>query len=100
MAEDREGRPAAAVGARVGLNVTARGETRVRVYGYGEHPEVPNPGHLLLIARTEGAEIALMLRGRDMSALARAVNEAAALYADNAEWLSAPVTRLVGEGAA
>lgn len=97
---DTDQKPTAAVSGRVGVNVQAAGETRTRVYGYGDHPDVPNPGHLLLVAETHGVQVAIMLRGREIAALAAAASAAAALYAANAEWLTAPVSRLVSEDAA
>jgi len=100
MDRDTTGLPITAPGARVGLELAAHGETRVRVYGCGDHPEIPNPGNLLLVARIgDAGQVAIMLRGRDMAALSRAVEAAAAEYAAEAEYLSAPVTRRVGGAA-
>lgn len=100
MDRQTTGLPITAPGARVGFEVAAHGETRVRVYGWGEHPEVPSPGHLLLVAKVaEVGQVAIMLRGRDMASLGRAVAEAEALYAAEAEYLTAPVTRRVGGAA-
>jgi hypothetical protein len=97
---DTEQHPDAVLGARVGIEVKTAGDCRARFYGYGQHPAVPNPGGLLLVARIGDTELAVLLRGQQMHQLATAATKAAEEYAEEREWLEAPVTRLVSEGAA
>jgi hypothetical protein len=96
---DSDAAPDAVLGARAGIEVATAGDTRARFYGYGQHPAVPNPGGLLMVARIGDTKIAVLLRGSQMHQLADAARQAADLYADEREWLESPVTRLIGETA-
>ena len=81
---------------RAAVTLATQGLTRISCYGWGDHPDVVNPGDMLLIARpADGVQIAVLVRGRDMALLADAAVTCAALYEENADWLSAPVTRQV-----
>lgn len=84
--------------ARVAVKIQAHQSTRIRVLAYGEDDRVPNPGDLLLISTVgDGVngsiEMAVLLRGHEMSLLARDVNAAAMLFEANKEWLRQPATR-------
>jgi hypothetical protein len=67
--------------------------TRFKTYGWQEHPAVVNPGDMLIeFTLGPGVSVAMMIRGRDMAGFADAALACAALYEENADWLSAPVT--------
>jgi hypothetical protein len=83
---------------RVAFKVQGHDRTRLRILAFGEDDRVPNPGDLLLIAdigdaNNGVAELGVLIMGREMNQLVEAVVEALALYEENRDWLSAPVTR-------
>lgn len=95
--------PITAPSGRASVDVALSGVTRIRVHLWPDHPDVINPGDMLLIGRIgdtqAAAEVRLYLRGKEMSEVADAALVAAAQYEENREWLSAPVTRHVGGAA-
>lgn len=84
-------------GVRLALRTQSHVQTSMKVYSYGEDPRVPNPGDLLLIAEygspADLTELAVLLRGKHMRQLLPLVERAEELYAENEDWLSAPVTK-------
>jgi hypothetical protein len=86
----------AAPSGRAGVTLAvASMETRFKTYGWGEHPDVINPGDMLIIFRPQpSVQVAMTIRGKDMAGFARAAQQCADLYAENADWLSAPINRL------
>ena len=97
------GTPAAAPSGRAGVQMAASGVTRHRVYGYGDHEDVVNPGDLLIHTiigdgTTPVAQLAIMIRGKDIRGFVVAAQNALAQYEANRDWLSQPVTRFRDNG--
>ena len=84
--------------ARVGVAVNSKNTTRLRVFHYGEHVLIANPGDLLIVSMLGEAgasiEFSMLIPGREMGLFARDVNRASMVYEANRDWLSAPATRL------
>lgn len=83
--------------AMVAVRTQASERVRLRVLRYGEDDRIPNPGDLLILANMGDAlsqlvELAVVIPGRDMQTMARAVNAAVLEYEANKAWLQAPVT--------
>jgi hypothetical protein len=74
---------------------------KLTCYGYGEDDRVINPGDLLIIGtnfmrenmKTVETEIAIRLRGKDLSYFFDHVVDALRLWNDNKEWLQAPASQ-------
>jgi hypothetical protein len=83
--------------ARVRVATEANTRTSLTISRYGTDDRVANPGDLLLTANLgdgpTGVRVELLILGRDMAGLAQYVNEAAADYEANREWLAAPASR-------
>jgi hypothetical protein len=75
---------------------------RLECFGYGQRPDIPNPGDLLIVttnwvrenAKVQEIEFTLRIRGRDMSIFCKAAGDALLLWDDNKHWLQAPSSRL------
>ena len=89
--------PIAAPSGRITVTLVESGVTRHRVYVWGEHDDVVNPGDMLIVSTLGDTharvEVRTYLRGSEMAAFADAALACAALYDENADWLSAPVTQ-------
>jgi hypothetical protein len=74
---------------------------KLTCYGYGQDDRVINPGDLLIVGtnfmrenmKTVETEIAIRLRGRDLSYFFDHVVDALRLWNDNKEWLQAPASQ-------
>jgi hypothetical protein len=54
---------------------------------------VINPGDMLIVFSPQpSVQVVMSIRGKDMAGFARAAAQCAELYAENADWLAAPVT--------
>lgn len=67
-------------------------KSRVRLFEFGEHEDIVNPGDLMLSMENGAITMEMIIRGRDMFALLAKVETAYKLYEQNRDWLSAPVT--------
>lgn len=73
---------------------TRHAVTRFKTYGHLEHPDVINPGDMLLQFHiADGVTGSITIRGKDMAVFADAALACAALYDENRDWLDQPVTR-------
>lgn len=97
------GKPIDTASGRANITTTQAGSTRHRIYGWGDHADVINPGDLMVETVITGdgfrTTATVHYRGRDVHRLAAAATEAAALYDENADWLGAPATRIAGGAA-
>jgi len=74
---------------------------RLTCYGYGQDDRVINPGDLLIVgstslrenSKTVETEIAIRLRGRDLSYFFDHVVDALRLWQENKDWLQAPASQ-------
>jgi hypothetical protein len=74
---------------------------RLTCYGYGQDDRVINPGDLLIVGsnfhqenmKKVETEIAIRLRGRDLSYFFDHVVDALRLWQDNKAWLEAPASQ-------
>jgi hypothetical protein len=74
---------------------------RLTCYGYGQDDRVINPGDLLILGsnfhqenmKQIETEIAIRLRGRDLSYFFDHIVDALRLWQDNKDWLQAPASR-------
>jgi hypothetical protein len=74
---------------------------RLTCYGYGQDDRVINPGDLLILGsnfhqenmKQIETEIAIRLRGRDLSYFFDHVVDALRLWQDNKAWLQAPASQ-------
>jgi len=74
---------------------------KLTCYGYGQDDRVISPGDLLIVGtnfmrenmKTVETEIAIRLRGRDLSYFFDHVVDALRLWNDNKEWLQAPASQ-------
>ena len=74
---------------------------KLTCYGYGQDDRVINPGDLLIVGtnfmrenmKTVETEIAIRLRGRDLSYFFDHVVDALRLWNDNKEWLQTPASQ-------
>jgi len=74
---------------------------RLTCYGYGQDDRVINPGDLLIVGSNFHQEnmkqietdIAIRLRGRDLSYFFDHVIDALRLWQDNKDWLQAPASQ-------
>jgi hypothetical protein len=77
--------------------------SRLKLYGFGEDPRVPNEGDLLIVSETflresgnqQDIEFEILLRGSDMFLMKAKVDAAVKLYEENKEYLSQPATTFV-----
>jgi hypothetical protein len=77
---------------------------KLECYGYGQRPDIPNPGDLMIVTtnyirenmKIQEVEFTLKIRGRDMQLFVSAAQEALLLWKDNEHWLSASSSRLGG----
>lgn len=74
---------------------------RLTCYGYGQDDRVINPGDLLILGsnfhsenmKQIETEIAIRLRGRDLSYFFDHIVDALRLWQDNKDWLQAPASK-------
>lgn len=74
---------------------------RLTCYGYGQDDRVINPGDLLILGsnfhhenlKSIETEIAIRLRGRDLSYFFDHIVDALRLWQENKEWLQAPASQ-------
>ena len=86
------------------VNVTSHAmmEGKLECFGYGQRPDIPNPGDLMIVttnyirenAKIQEIEFTLRIRGRDMALFVQAAGDALVLWKDNEHWLSASSSRL------
>ena len=92
---------------RVTMTTTSRSVSRLRVYNYGEHPNVANEGDLLIISENtlgeagQGShvEFELTIRGRDIHLFEKYVAKAAKLWDENKDYLLQPATKVISSPA-
>lgn len=80
---------------------TARMEGKIKLFGYGMHEDLPNPGDLLIISTNYAVEgrtkietqFKLHIRGRDMHLFVEAAQEALLMWQDNKHWLQASASQ-------
>jgi hypothetical protein len=89
--------------ARTSVTSHSKQVSRLKLYGYGEDPRVPNEGDLLIVSETflresnnhQDIEFEILLRGNDMFAMKAKVDQAFATFEANKEYLRQPATRYV-----
>ena len=72
---------------------------KLRLFGYGEHSDVVNPGNLLIICtdyveenrHRQKVEFKLQVKGEDIHLFTEAAKVAEFLWDDNKHWLKAPM---------
>ena len=92
---------------RVTMTTTSKSVSRLRIYNYGEHPNVANEGDLLIVSENtlgeagQGShvEFELTIRGRDITAFQRYVDKAVKLWDENKDYLLQPATRVISNPA-
>lgn len=92
---------------RVTMTTTSKSVSRLRVYNYGEHPNVANEGDLLIISENtlgeagQGShvEFELTIRGRDITIFQKYVEKAVKLWDENKDYLLQPGTRVISNPA-
>lgn len=78
----------------------ARMDGNLQLFGYGQDDSIPNPGDLLIVStnslsenlKNQEIQFKLRIRGRDMATFVNAAQNALALYNDNKDWLTRPMT--------
>lgn len=78
---------------RVTVKSEAKTFSRLKLYNYGEHPEIANEGDLLIISDATDIEFRITVMGRDVAMLEEQVHKACELYEANKEYLSQPASR-------
>ena len=86
--------------ARTSVTSSSKQVSRLKLYGYGEDPRVPNEGDLLIVSETfirearnrQEIEFEILLRGSDMSLFKSKVDAALELYELNKDYLRQPAT--------
>ena len=89
--------------AKTAVRSVSKQVSRLKLYGYGEDPRVPNEGDILIVSETylresgnqQDIEFEILLRGRDMFMVKEKVDAASALYEANKDYLSQPATRVI-----
>ena len=89
--------------ARTSMTSHSKQVSRLKLYGFGEDPRVPNEGDLLIVSETfireagnqQEIEFEILLRGSDMFAMKAKVDAAVELYEANRDYLSQPATKTI-----
>lgn len=87
--------------ARTSVTSTSKQVSRLKLYGYGEDPRVPNEGDILIVSETyvreagnhQDIEFEILLRGSDMSFVKRAIDAAVEMFEANKDYLRQPATK-------
>jgi len=85
----------------VTVKTSAVSNGRLTCYGFGQDERAVNPGDLMIVGsnfmrenmKEIETEIAIRLRGRDLSYFFDHVVDALRLWQDNKEWLQAPASQ-------
>jgi hypothetical protein len=88
--------------ARTKVTSSSKQVSRLKLYGYGEDPRVPNEGDLLIVSETflresnnqQDIEFEILLRGNDMHAMKAKVDAAFAMFEANKDYLRQPATKI------
>ena len=80
---------------RVTLKSEAKTHSRLKLYNYGQHPDVANEGDLLIVSDATDIQFQITVMGRDVAMLLEQVQAAVDLYEANKDYLSQPVSRVV-----
>jgi hypothetical protein len=80
---------------RVTVKSEAKTHSRLKLYNYGEHPDIANEGDLLIVSDATDIQFQITVMGRDVSMLEEQVHRACELYEANKEYLSQPASRVV-----
>ena len=80
---------------RVTVKSEAKTFSRLKLYNYGEHPEIANEGDLLIVSDATDIEFRITVMGRDVAMLLEQVQAAVDLYEANKDYLSQPASRVV-----
>jgi len=78
---------------RVTVKSEAKTHSRLKLYNYGEHPDIANEGDLLIVSDATDIQFQITVMGRDVSMLEEQVHRACELYEANKEYLSQPASR-------
>jgi len=79
---------------RVTVKSEAKTHSRLKLYNYGQHPDIANEGDLLIISDATDIQFQITVMGRDVSMLLKQVQAAVDLYEDNKDYLSQPASRV------
>ena len=88
--------------ARTSVTSHSKQVSRLKLYGFGEDPRVPNEGDLLIVSETflresnnqQNIEFEILLRGNDMHAMKAKVDAAFAMFEANKDYLRQPATKI------
>ena len=80
---------------RVTLKSEAKTHSRLKLYNYGEHPDIANEGDLLIVSDATDIQFQITVMGRDVAMLLEQVQAAVDLYEANKDYLSQPASRVV-----
>ena len=91
--------------ARTTVTSTSKQVSRLKLYGYGEDPRVPNEGDILIVSETyireadnrQDIEFEILLRGSDMTFVKRSVDKAFEMFEANKDYLRQPATQYVAK---
>ena len=80
---------------RVTLKSEAKIYSRLKLYNYGQHPDIANEGDLLIISDATDIQFQITVMGRDVAMLLEQVQAADGLYKANKNYLSQPASHVV-----
>jgi hypothetical protein len=80
---------------RVTVKSEAKTHSRLKLYNYGQHPDVANEGDLLIVSDATDIQFQITVMGRDVAMLLEQVQAAVDLYEANKDYLSQPSNRVV-----
>ena len=80
---------------RVSVKSEAKTHSRLKLYNYGEHPDVANEGDLLIVSDATDIQFQITVMGRDVAMLLEQVQAAVDLYQANKDYLSRPASRVI-----
>jgi len=80
---------------RVAVRTEAKMHSRLKLYNYGQHPDVANEGDLLIISDATDIQFQIIVMGRDVAMLLEKVQAAVDLYEANKDYLSQPASRVI-----
>jgi len=89
--------------ARTSVTSKSKQVSRLKLYGFGEDPRVPNEGDLLIVSETflresgnqQDIEFEILLRGSDMFLMKAKVDAAIEMFNANSDYLRQPATRSI-----
>jgi hypothetical protein len=84
---------------RVTLKSEVKTHSRLKLYNYGEHPDIANEGDLLIVSDATDIQFQITVMGRDVAMLLEQVQAAVDLYEANKDYLSRPASRVISSPA-